>query len=620
MLIIINTYFPYYESVPNGQSRPDPAFVEAIFGGTHIWETDAIRVCPPASKPPSTPALETAYLATTLDGSRHVCGYRSPGGRAYCNCNQFQQTGKRCAGLWALATLDVAGRVSKYERDVTAESNLLTDRSSGDVSAGTDHEEIISVFARHNILENPRACLIESGLDPTDALNYEALRELTPTSPIGRRYRTGHRDDEAEEGTLAESVGESLAKIHTNGRPPKTRPFRLSRKAKKSTLGPRKDELEASDRPTGFVNPGTDCFALSLFQLLTRQPEWRSVFGAFAAGTGRTSPVAQLLDRFQRCVDEGIVETFAELKDVLTGRSPSVFLYMTDISAESKLITPELSGQHDPTETLASMIDHFDTLAKASIHNDIFAAFIERTLSCSQGHIHRVERNPNGESVLYAYPDGMAHEENPGTRRLLQNTLFEQDAPNKPCPTCRETAAVEPVSRFARLGKLLAIQVVWNIDQTSRDIDSRPTKVALHYFDISLKVDLTGLFSRQKDGTQPNVAATLGGLLCKQGDRIEGGHYVAYIHHEDRWWRMDDHRAIEVRSVGDAFDEGRYPVFLLYRVAGSVSGPSPELRKHSPSSKRTPQTSTKRCSTESTRSPMDDGTFLSLKIALWFFS
>lgn len=216
------------------------------------------------------------------------------------------------------------------------------------------------------------------------------------------------------------------------------------------------------------------------------------------------------------------------------------------------------------------MIDHFDTLARSSTHHDVFATVAEQTQRCPNGHRHRFLRCPEGETVLIAYTEAMAGETKPSTLKLIQNSLRYDAVATKPCPTCESPAKVAPASVFVQVGKLLAIQVAWNIDSTSIDQGSRPTKVSCRQFDISLTVNLSEFLRRQENGRPFAATARLCGVLCKVGSRISEGHYVAYIQHKENWWRMDDERAFEVGTVSDAFDGGRYPVFLLYRIEGSV--------------------------------------------------
>ena len=513
------------------------------------------------------PPLDRTYVAKTDDRSGHICGYLMGGGRAYCSCKGFQQTGKRCAGLWALETLNLAGRVAEYEKDVMVESSLLTRVMRAEVSATIDETELINCW-NDNILEDPRAYLINTGLDtPAEPISdelHEVLRDVTPVSPIGRRSRVQH-DSVAKDDQAGEPEDSGIHRINTNGRPAHTRPLQPRRKPQKSSLARSRDDSDRLGAPTGFNNTGTDCFALSLFQLLARQNAWRCVFDSGASRAAEGSPVVQLLQRFQEYMDVGEVATFAELRDVLRGVFSLVISRLTKSTTGANLIGDQASGQHDPTETLAKMIDHFDTLSSSFAHRDVFVTVTERNQQCPMGHEHGYQHCPDGEPVLYAYTETLAGRPNPSTITLLQTALLYPPM-RKPCPECGLSATVDTAAKFVRLGKLLAIHVAWNVDRTSFDQESRPTKVACQYFDISLTVDLSVLYRKHKDGSQTKVTGSLCGLLCKQGSRIDVGHYVAYIQHNDRWWRMDDHRAIDVRSISDAFDDGRYPVFLLYRT------------------------------------------------------
>ena len=255
LLIIINTYFPYYESIPNGKARPDPALVNAIFAGTHIWENDSIHPLPVSEIPPRFPALETTYLAKANERSGHLCGYFIGGGRAYCSCRHFQQTGKKCAGLWALATLNVAGRVAEYERNNSAARNDKPSGGNREVCATKDQAEMIDRWS-DDILDDPQGCLIKSGLEPAvDSLVCESTRGVSPVSPICRRFRSGRREDNGEDHDPDSAEGQDggpSKRINTNGRPAQICPLQMRRKPKKSTLRPAQDNLNISDRPTGF--------------------------------------------------------------------------------------------------------------------------------------------------------------------------------------------------------------------------------------------------------------------------------------------------------------------------------------------------------------------------------
>ena len=204
------------------------------------------------------------------------------------------------------------------------------------------------------------------------------------------------------------------------------------------------------------------------------------------------------------------------------------------------MIEDQMSGQHDPTETLSKMIDHFDILAKSSTHHDVFATVAKQTQFCPNGHRHHFLRCPEGKTVLIAYTKAMAGEAKPSTFKLIKNSLRYDAVTTKPCPTCQSPATVAPESVVVQVGKLLAIQVAWNIDSSSIDHDSHLTKVSCRQFDISLSVNLSDLLRRQENGRPFAATARLCGVLCKVGSRISKGHYVAYIQYKENWWRMDD--------------------------------------------------------------------------------
>jgi hypothetical protein len=88
---------------------------------------------------------------------------------------------------------------------------------------------------------------------------------------------------------------------------------------RKSTLAIPEEEIGDLERHVGSLNTCTDCFALSLFHILDRQPEWQDPFASFSTHRPQTSPVTQLLPRFTRSIGEGTPIAFPDLRRILHG-------------------------------------------------------------------------------------------------------------------------------------------------------------------------------------------------------------------------------------------------------------------------------------------------------------
>ena len=250
------------------------------------------------------PDLETTYLAESHehDRRRHLCGIRRDGGRQYCSCRYWERSGKRCSGLWALATLQLCGRVAEFERDRLAMIPPKLHRPKKDdlEASNEDMDDVIDYWGRDvfgdgetSLLQVDLAGLrLEPGQDHDE---QRPSRSPSPVSPIRRRFRDTRNELEAIQTDTVTS---------DRGRPLKIRPLQPSRKAQKSTVGVPNDKIFGGPRPTGSQNSGNDCFALSLLHLLLRQPEWNMAFDLVWKVPERRDTVLKMVNSVRKAIHE----------------------------------------------------------------------------------------------------------------------------------------------------------------------------------------------------------------------------------------------------------------------------------------------------------------------------
>ena len=292
-----------------------------------IWQSDEIRLSPRGAIPHLSHQLDTVYVACLPSSDRsHVCGYRKDNGRQYCSCQYYLQTGKRCAGLWALATMELCGRVAEFESHCLAsEATMAGSKSRHKAMANYDDiEDVTRYWASTDVVESPIVALIETNLDQdcSQLVSPEGQSsKLSPVSPIGRRHASARSDTDERSVPLRPAT--------VRGRPPAIRPLQKRRTAQKSSLAIRSQTLPDQGKPVGARNTGTDCFALSLLHILGRQTEWRDA--VCAARSDTKDSVLDLFQHFCLSIEQREVRAFPHLQDILISQS-SVFLLKMTIS------------------------------------------------------------------------------------------------------------------------------------------------------------------------------------------------------------------------------------------------------------------------------------------------
>ena len=397
--------------------------------------------------------------------------------------------------------------------------------------------------------------------------------ELSPTSPIGRRYRhlqEGEGEADAIQPAITLECEPTSSKY---GRPAELRPLHPYRKSQKSSLSLAKDIRMGVQQPQGYINTGTDCFALSLFQILARQNEWNETLDSLMATRGSSDRVARLFSQFRQSILSPNIREFPQLKDVLKGQfNANTFIAThTYHLVEARLIDNHLSGQQDPVELLMGLINHFDAIAKTEAFHAILGTTVECNVRCSKGHDY--SHTGTSQSVMMVYPSQAF------TRGLIANTfallsscLRSYSDGTMECETCSSTNGNQARYCFSSFGRLLAINLVWPISPPEER--TSPKRLVASAFDISTDVDLSSLMKAGLKGPQSHSTGKLCGVLCKQGVEVTGGHYISYIQQDGEWWRMDDHRVTVVPTLSDAFRSSRVPVLLLYKILSDDGNPS----------------------------------------------
>jgi len=431
-VIILTIYFPFYESHPNETARTDPALVSSLFNGMLIWDSEKIHKLPQATPGALVDHEETYIAEDPRRGRPHLCGRRRNNGRQHCTCMDFAQTGKRCAGLWALVTLELCGRVAEFKRGrlafKPAEYRLHTSDNS---LLPQDDIEDLAEYWNEDILDNPLSSMLDLKLEAVTV--FDPGRSLSPVSPIGRRYHESEYANEPDEPVqtppkqLADTSPEApnVQPVEPRGRLKAIRPLQPGRQPQKSTLALKYELRFPANAPTGSANGGTDCFALSLFHLLARQPEWNRAFDLFASQSLEKNRVVRLFQSFRDSNEQQDVRAFPKLQEMLRGELVSSDVTsLIDLFADAGLIQPHKSSQYDPVEFLDTLIDYLDSMVPEPVIRHVFGTAIGQAFRCPLGHLKTVPPSEDTLRFMLCHPDKpWSQNEAPNVVGLLEDFL-----------------------------------------------------------------------------------------------------------------------------------------------------------------------------------------------------
>lgn len=129
--ILLVVYFPYYELHQKQDMRANAQLQNSLFDALYRWEMDCIRECPvQAVRAGRRTRYATAYCVYTprngrrSTGQPHYCGL-SQDDREICDCDEFEQTGKRCSHLWTMVVFELCGPVLDFQENAAAIQDFL---------------------------------------------------------------------------------------------------------------------------------------------------------------------------------------------------------------------------------------------------------------------------------------------------------------------------------------------------------------------------------------------------------------------------------------------------------------------------------------------------------------
>lgn len=382
ILIIIQVFFPYFENLPFNEPRPSPDLVRQIYTGLDIWQSDNVEEVHAGDQ--ALPGLlrhglERAFVVRAPTHARINCG-RLLNGRWYCLCHYFSQTGKRCSHLWAAQTLDLCGLVTSFDTEVRVieialdrqERQPLVAQSNAQIQpemAPLDHpdmceddDEFWSEVYDEDITApvhpaNPRSAVINTLAHQDDRHRADDHRhQVSSRRTLGLRQRrhpaadsvsrAGQERCKDSTGGFREltptPIGDPIAFATGNckhptsigdhsyaGRPPAItakQPNRAKRfcQSQASTIGRSLKKVAKGERapftPVGVYNTGTDCYALSLFQLFVCSEHLRKPILRMPTGASGPDTPSQLLRRFVQASNQAVIGKYPEIRHTLDGR------------------------------------------------------------------------------------------------------------------------------------------------------------------------------------------------------------------------------------------------------------------------------------------------------------
>jgi hypothetical protein len=263
---------------------------------------------------------------TTTGGSEnpkpsiHYVGVTKAGGREYCDCVKWEQTGKRCAHLWAFALHRTCGPIRSFE-DKMAAGNRMDGR--GDEDDGPDPEPN----------EDDEEDYVEYwGGPPVDLIGDEFEIEppvrVPPQSPSkakrmstmleGAKTNSIDASPHSKPSTASNVLGPSASELSVGGRPASLKPLEPSRSRRRKKKRKRADSEPVA--PVGAVNRGVDCWALSLFQVLSNNELWCNTMQS-QESLVHMRPSRMAFERFLEVKRSGRPQMVEDLTQLLDGTS-----------------------------------------------------------------------------------------------------------------------------------------------------------------------------------------------------------------------------------------------------------------------------------------------------------
>lgn len=229
LLVLVNTYFPYYDRYTSTVPSVDPRADWHMFNGLWLWERDAIlptavdsltahdiRQFRPSAAylvlEPYRPSADKEESATSSRRVRreYTCGYQHGKKTPFCTCDYWRNTGKTCQHLWAVTAYRTNGPVLQFSNNALAVRQWIaqqrTRKFTRIIDGVYEHCNIDSRYAIEDEEEfwggdlDPRRFFDPH--DPTQAATIGGLDAAHPARPRADTKRAVDTDHpfEFEEG------------------------------------------------------------------------------------------------------------------------------------------------------------------------------------------------------------------------------------------------------------------------------------------------------------------------------------------------------------------------------------------------------------------------------------
>ncbi|EIW65834.1 hypothetical protein TREMEDRAFT_66202 [Tremella mesenterica DSM 1558] len=416
-----------------------------------------------------------------------------------------------------------------------------------------------------------------------------------PTSPIGRRYsRIRDKVNDYSSAVDDHNSDPSTWSHSLPGRPAAIRPLQPYRhaipSAQKSKLRmPRKVVTHLdSIKPTGVRNTGIDCYAIALFQVLLRLVSWSAELERFRlAVPPLADPVFSLLFEFRMAVETHLSTSFPQLRTILAGH----------------FVVSSATQMMDPDEVLRQLNTYLDGISSTNLFSRLFEMVIMSVGVCPV--CQAPSTGPTEPSVavhnsLFLHPWSPQGKQKPFDQMLKESYQTSTKA-NYQCKNivCSARYApqgqgfnVTPSTFFTQTPVVLRLNIVWNSETSPEGLKSSTVQTVPRN-NVEQKVHIGDPFHIPLDLVLPEgvnvntiqIKYQLRGIVCRHGEAVEVGHYVAITRgEEDTWWILDDDKVtLASNPSAAAFQDARYPVILFYEsthhelsTSTSTNMPRPE--------------------------------------------
>jgi len=253
-------------------------------------------------------------------------------------------------------------------------------------------------------------------------------------------------------------------------------------------------------------------------------------------------------------------------------------------------IIDDANVMDDPVHLLFRLTEYMDTISRGGRFQGLFEFGTIRRFTCDRCGIPSIAWDDDSTNTMI-----MIHPCQPNASldlgSLLQTGLQVAVSRTQSCSnvSCGQSNRCESNSKIARLGPLLAINVVWDAEfevevplEAERSGSTTAQSLLVNRntsFVIPSKLSWDDRHVDDMLLPRPTSHWKLSGIVCRVGHMASQGHYVAIVPFNDHWWVIDDHRVFRTNNPGlEGFRDGKYPVLILYKTTAE---PDMELGRQS---------------------------------------